>query len=72
VGDWRKLHNEEHNNLYALTKIINVINSRRIRWAGHVVFMGEMRNVYNILAEKPERKRPLRRLRGDSIRMKFR
>jgi hypothetical protein len=37
TGEWRKLHNEELNELYSPTNIVRVINSRRVRWAGHVV-----------------------------------
>jgi hypothetical protein len=37
---WRKLHNEELNNLYSSPGIIRIINSRRMRWAGHVARMG--------------------------------
>jgi hypothetical protein len=40
---------------------ITVIKLRRMRWAGHVTSIGEMRNVYKILIGKPEGKRPLRR-----------
>jgi hypothetical protein len=36
TGDWRKLHNEELHNLYSSPNIIKMINSRRMRWAGHV------------------------------------
>ena len=36
VTEWRKLHNEELNNLYSSTVIVWVIKSRRMRWAGHV------------------------------------
>jgi hypothetical protein len=43
---WRKLHNEELNGLYSLPNIVRVINSRRMRWAGHVARMGEGRSVY--------------------------
>jgi hypothetical protein len=41
TGEWRRLHNEELNDLYSLPNIIRVINSRRMRWAGHVAPMGE-------------------------------
>jgi hypothetical protein len=34
--DWRKLHNEDLHNLYSSPNIIRMINSRRMRWAGHV------------------------------------
>jgi hypothetical protein len=40
-----------------------MIKSRRMRWAGHVVRMGEKRNAYRILVGKPEGKRPLGRHR---------
>jgi hypothetical protein len=40
-----------------------VVKSRRIRWAGHVVCMGEDRGVYRVLVGKPEGKRPLGRPR---------
>jgi hypothetical protein len=40
-----------------------MIESRRVRWVGNVVCMGEMINAYKILAEKPEGTRPLGRLK---------
>jgi hypothetical protein len=63
TGGWRKLHNEELHNLYSSPSIIRIIKSRRMRWAGHVARMGEKRNVYGLLVEKPEGKRPLGRPR---------
>jgi hypothetical protein len=39
-GKWRKLHNEELNDLYSSPNIVRVIKSRKIRWAGHVARMG--------------------------------
>jgi hypothetical protein len=60
---WRKLHNEELRDLYYLPSIIRIINSRRMRWAGHVARMGEKRNAYRLLVGKPEGKRPLGRPR---------
>jgi hypothetical protein len=36
TGEWRKLHNEEHRDLYSLPSIIRMIKSRRMRWAGHI------------------------------------
>jgi hypothetical protein len=62
MGDWRKLHNEELQNLYSSPNIIRMIKSRR-RWNGHVARMGEKRNAYRILVGKPEGKRPLGRPR---------
>jgi hypothetical protein len=40
TGEWRKLHNEELNDLYFSPNIVRVIKLRRIRWAGHVAHMG--------------------------------
>jgi hypothetical protein len=59
TGGWRKLHNEELHNLYSWPSMIRIIESRRMRWAGHVARMGEKRNVYRLLVGKPEGKRPL-------------
>ena len=61
--EWRKLHNEELNDLYSAPSIVRVIKSRRMRWAGHVARMVERRGVYRILVGKPEGKRPLERPR---------
>jgi hypothetical protein len=69
---WRKLHNEKLNDLYSSPNIVQAIKLRRIRWAGHVERMGERRGIYSVLVGKPERKRPLRRLRHrweDNIKM---
>jgi hypothetical protein len=62
-GEWRKLHNEELNDVYSLPNIVRVVKSRRMRWAGHVARMGEGRGVYRVLVGKPEGKRPLGRPR---------
>jgi hypothetical protein len=67
-----KLHNEELHGLYSSPSIIRVIKARRMRWAGHVARMGEVRGAYNILVGKPERRRPLGRPRcrwEDNIKM---
>ena len=63
TGEWRRLHNEELNDLYSSPNIVLVIKSRRMRWAGHVACMGDERGVYRVLVGKPEGKRPLERLR---------
>ena len=62
-GEWRKLHNEELNDLHSSPNIFWVIKSRRMKLAGHVVCMGERRGVYRVLVGKCEGKRPLGRLR---------
>jgi hypothetical protein len=41
TGEWRKLHKEEHNELYSTPNIVRVITSRRMRWARHVARAGE-------------------------------
>ena len=72
MGEWRRLHNEELNDLYSSPNILRVIKSRRMRWAGHVARMGEEKGVYRVLAGKPEGRRPLGRPRRrwvDNIRV---
>ena len=72
TGEWRKLHNEELNDLYSSPNIVRVIKSRGMRWTGHVARMEEGRGVYNVLVGKPEGKRPLGRPRRrweDNIKM---
>ena len=63
AGEWRKLHNEDLNDLYCTPKVVRVIKSRIMRWAWHVARMGERRGVCRVLVEKPEGKRPLGRPR---------
>jgi hypothetical protein len=71
MGEWRKLQNGELHNLYSSPNIIRHIKSKRMRWAGHVVRMGEGRKVYRVLVGKSKGKRlyerPRRRWR-DGIR----
>jgi hypothetical protein len=64
TGEWRRLHNEELNDLYSSLNIIRVIKLRRMRWAGHVARMGEGICAYRVLVGRLEGKRPLGRLRG--------
>jgi hypothetical protein len=63
TGEWRKLHNEELNDLYSLPNIVRVVKSRRMRWAGHVARNWKDRGVHRVLVGKPEEKRPLGRPR---------
>ena len=63
TGEWRKLRNEELNDLYSSPNIVRVIKLRRMRWAGHVARMVEERGAYRVLVGKPEGKRTLRRPR---------
>jgi hypothetical protein len=58
AGGWRRLRNEELHNLYTSPNIVRVIKSERVRWVGHGVRIGEMRNAYNILVGKPKQKKP--------------
>jgi len=70
--EWRKLHKEELNDLYASANIFWVIKSRIMRWTGHVACMGERIEVFRVLVGKPESKRPLGRPRRrweDNIKM---
>jgi hypothetical protein len=54
AGSWRKPHNRELLNLYALASIIRVIKSNRIRWIGHVARIGKLRIYKNYWSEKQE------------------
>jgi hypothetical protein len=52
--------------------VVRLIKARRIRWAGHVAHIGEVRGTYNILVGRPEGRRPLGRPRRrweDNIKM---
>jgi hypothetical protein len=72
TGGWRELHNEELHGLYSSPSIVRVIKARRMRWAGHVARIGEVRVAYNILVGRPEGRRPLGRPRRrwkDNIKM---
>jgi hypothetical protein len=63
TGEWKRLHNEELNDLYSSPNIIRLIKSRRMRWAEHVARMGEGRGAYRILVGRPKGRGPLGRPR---------
>ena len=75
TGEWRRLHNEELNDLYSSPNIVRVIKSKRMRWAGHVARMGDESGAYSFLVGKPEGKGPLGRPRRrwvDNVKMYLR
>ena len=55
---YRRLHNEELNDLYCSPNTVRVIKSRIIRWAEHVERMGEGRGCIGSWWGKQEGKRP--------------
>jgi hypothetical protein len=73
-ASWRKLHNDELNNLCSSPNIVRAIKLR-LRWVAHVTCMGDGRCVYRVLVGKPEGKRPLGRPRHrwkDNIKLDLR
>jgi len=72
IGKWRKLHNEVLSDLCSSPNIIQMIESRRMRWADHVARMGESKGIYRVLVGKTEGKRQLgrpRHRREENIKM---
>jgi len=63
MREWRRLHNEELNDLYSSPNIVRAVKSRRMRWAGHVARIDEERGVYRVFLGKPEGMGPLGRPR---------
>jgi hypothetical protein len=57
TGKWRKLLNDELNDLYCSTHTFWVIKTRQIRWVGFVACKGEKRGICRVLVGNPERKR---------------
>ena len=61
--EWKRFHNEELHGLYRSPKIVKVIKSRRLRWAGHIIRMEEGRSAFKILTGTPTGKKSLGRPR---------
>jgi hypothetical protein len=55
------MHNEELHKFYSSPNVVWVIKLMRMRWAGHVENMGDIRNIYNILVGKREGKKRTRK-----------
>ena len=62
TGEWRKLYNEDLNDLYSSPNIVRVIKSGRKMWVVHEEHMGEIGGVFRVLVGNSEGKRPLGRL----------
>jgi hypothetical protein len=62
TGEWRKLHNEDQNNLYCSPTVVLLIQLR-MRWVRHVERIGNGIGAYTVLVGKSECKRPLGRRR---------
>jgi hypothetical protein len=60
AGGWRRSHSEGLHNFYTVPNITIVIKSRRLRWVGHVTYMGKMRFIKNLVI-KPEGRKPFGR-----------
>ena len=72
IMEWRRQHNTQLYNLCFSPTIIWVIESRRMKWKGHVAYMGVSIGTYRVLMGRSEQNRPLRRPRHrweDNIRM---
>jgi hypothetical protein len=55
TGHWRKLHIVELHYSYSSPSIIKVIKSKRMKWVGHVVYVGGIRNACRIFISEGKR-----------------
>ena len=62
-GEWRRLHNQEIESLYRSPNVARVIKSRKLRWTGHLVRMGDGSVALKLFTSRPSGKRPLERHR---------
>jgi hypothetical protein len=62
TGSWKKMDSDMLHNSYFSSNVITTMKSRKMRWAGQVVRMGEKRHAYQVFLVNPEWKRPLGRL----------
>jgi hypothetical protein len=51
AGEWKKLHNEELNDLYSSPNIVRLMKPRRMKWTGHVARMRERRCIQSFSGE---------------------
>jgi hypothetical protein len=75
IGSWRKLHKQRFHNMYVSPSVIKMITSRKIGCDRACSRHEENMNVYRILVEKLEGKRPLKKSKcrwEDDIKMDFR
>ena len=56
TGEWRKCHNAALHALYSSPNIIKNLNSKRLRWAGHVDICKNS-EIHRVLIGKPEGER---------------
>jgi hypothetical protein len=68
---WTRLHNKELYDLHSSPNNILIIKSRRMKWVGHVVRMGDRTNAYRVLVRRPDGKRPLGNLGVGGIILKW-
>ena len=54
TGEWGRLHKGKIYDLHSLPNITRVIKLRRMKWAGHVAYIGERRGTCIVLVGKLE------------------